>query len=723
MRSRLSTAPDTAGMTDPVSGCRRYPVAAKQPLDSAPGVKQRFRHSLRFKLLTISLSLLVIPWAGYRFIQDMESILRRSQDETLLSSAALLAGRLQTEVFPAASVTDEGSRHPRPDTYVHQLSHQPQLDGYGEDWGRLRGSAVDYGPRSRTGFRLLMGAWRDHYYLLLEADDPVRNYSQGAEVVANQSDHLLLAFTDQEQRLRQYLIAPRAPGRVAARAIGSTGGLLQPEQRIQGYWQEIDGGYSLELRIPQYLVGDKLALSQYDKESGLVQATSDITQLESIGNLVVRSERLQALLRQANIPGSRIWLTDINGHVLASQGGLSPEPTASAGSAVTPWFVHRLFSLILRQQVRGSPPVVINDSSMSAEHLSAALAGGPHISYHRPPDEDSLVVSALYPVSSRGDTKGILVVEQSTAAILSLQNRALQQLLTITLAVMSVIGLVLLGYASLLTRRIRQLVRQVERAVTSDGRIIGQLEPSDKPDELGELGRGFSRVLSRLTGYNEYLEQMASRLAHELRTPIAVVKTSLENALEVGDGGSTKYLNRALEGTGRLDQLVTQLAEATRLEQSLDHIAKHPVDLRQLLAVNLELLSAAYPQERFELTAANAQTWVMAAPELITQALENLIRNAVDFRVPGSIIDVELVETGGHALVTVCNRGPLLPDGPDPFKSMVSVRREKSQAPHLGLGLYLVRLIAQFHQGEASAANRQDGSGVCVTFSLAAEST
>lgn len=682
-------------------------------------MKHKFRHSLRFKLLTISLSLLVIPWAGYRFIQDMESILRQSQDDTLMSSAALLAGRLQPEAFPAVSVPVTGSRHPRPDVYVHLLSHQPQLDGYGEDWGRLRASGTDYRLQGGPGFLLLMGAWGDHYYLLLEVDDPVRNYFQGAEVVAAQGDHLLLAFTDQEQHLRQYLIAPRAPGRVAARAIGGAGDLLQPEQRIQGYWQEIAGGYSVELRIPKQLVGNKLALSQYDKESGLHQATSDMTQLNRMGNLVGRSVRLQTLLRQANIPDSRIWLTDINGHVLAGHGRLPMELTATTGSAGTPWFVHRLFSLILRQQVKDSPPVITNDSNMSADHLSAALAGGPSVSYHRPPDKDSLVVSALYPVNQGGDIKGILVVEQSTAAILSLQNQALQRLLTITLAVMSVIGLVLLGYASLLTRRIRQLVHQVEQAVTSDGRIIGQFARSDKPDELGELGRGFSRVLSRLAGYNEYLEQMASRLAHELRTPIAVVKTSLENALEVGDGSSAKYLDRALEGTSRLDQLVTQLTEATRLEQSLDQIAKYPVDLGQLLRVNLELLSSAYPEERFELVAENGHTWVVAAPELVTQALENLIRNALDFRVPDSVISIELAETPDHALVSVCNQGPMLPDGLDPFKSMVSVRREKSATPHLGLGLYLVRLIAQFHQGQASAANRIDGSGVCVTLGLA----
>src|SRR6185436_2368546 len=102
----------------------------------------------------------------------------------------------------------------------------------------------------------------------------------------------------------------------------------------------------------------------------------------------------------------------------------------------------------------------------------------------------------------------------------------------------------------------------------SQGRVRKLIAGSRAADEIGDLSRGFSTVLDRLAQYNQYLESMAGRLSHELRTPVAVVRSSLENlALDPSGPDAGVYLARAEEGLRRLDNILTRMTEATRLEQ------------------------------------------------------------------------------------------------------------------------------------------------------------
>ena len=105
-------------------------------------------------------------------------------------------------------------------------------------------------------------------------------------------------------------------------------------------------------------------------------------------------------------------------------------------------------------------------------------------------------------------------------------------------------------------------------------------------------------------------------------------------------------------------------------------------------------------------------------PELIAQLLEKLLDNALDFTPDDGEIRLSLARTATHLCLAVTNQGSRLPATlpRQLFDSLVSVRPKSSSSPHLGLGLYIVRLIAEFHQGQIDARNLEDGSG--VTFEL-----
>jgi signal transduction histidine kinase len=100
--------------------------------------------------------------------------------------------------------------------------------------------------------------------------------------------------------------------------------------------------------------------------------------------------------------------------------------------------------------------------------------------------------------------------------------------------------------------------------------------------------------------------------------------------------------------------------------------------------------------------------------ELVAQLLDKLVDNAASFSTTGSRIDVEIADAGRELALSVTNKGPTLPAKMrrQLFDSLVSVREQRDGRPHLGLGLHIVALVAEFHGGRCEADDLPDGSGV-----------
>jgi signal transduction histidine kinase len=233
-------------------------------------------------------------------------------------------------------------------------------------------------------------------------------------------------------------------------------------------------------------------------------------------------------------------------------------------------------------------------------------------------------------------------------------------------------------------------------------------------------------MLDRLANYNRYLETMASKLSHELRTPIAVVKSSLEN-LEHGklDSQDTAYVERAREGIERLNGILTRMSEATRLEQTLQQEQLSEFNIETVVSSCVKGYQLANPKQRFEFIDESAagyekESIVKGVPDLIAQMLDKLVSNAISFTASGAPIVVALQRQADFVVLKVSNEGPSLPEEMQTalFDSMVSIRQKKGSEPHLGLGLYIVRLIAEFHNGQVSARNRDDVQGVEFSVKL-----
>jgi two-component system, OmpR family, sensor histidine kinase ChvG len=275
--------------------------------------------------------------------------------------------------------------------------------------------------------------------------------------------------------------------------------------------------------------------------------------------------------------------------------------------------------------------------------------------------------------------------------------------------------IVLLAFATRLAARVRRLHAEAESAIDPQGRVRGTITPSKARDEIGDLSRTMAAVLSRLREYNAYLEALAGRLTHELRTPVAVVRSSLDNLRQHALPEEARvYVDRANEGVGRLSRLISRLSEATRLERLMETAERERFDLAAVVASCIAGYQSAYAPRRFDFAASAGPLWVDGVPDAFAQMLDKLVENANDFAPKDSAIRVQLARRGAMAHLAVENDGPPLPEEARArlFESMVTMREGERAGAHLGLGLYIVRLVAEFHGGRVEARSSSGASGV-----------
>ncbi len=449
---------------------------------------------------------------------------------------------------------------------------------------------------------------------------------------------------------------------------------------------------------------------------------------------------------------ARIFVIDRELNVLARAGSLKrpslPDEDASDSAVPRVWqwlereTLHPLYALVLKQPSEDFGEEQAGRVALPVREVDGALSGILTVERRPTPDGKAVVVSAAHPIWVGDQVKGAVIVEETTNAVLAERNRAFERLFSIVLAALLIGSLALTLYASRLSARIRRLRDEAEAAIDAQGRVRGVLAGSKAGDEIGDLSRSFSSVLSRLAQYASYREHMASRLSHELRTPIAVVRSSLDNLkLSPLPEESRVYMERAQQGLTRLTHILTRMTEATRLEQSVGEDERERFDLSRVVAGCVDGYRVAYPQHALQLELPPGEAVLNGAPELIAQMLDKLVANAVEFSAPEMPIVVRLERGDTELTLSVENEGPPLPDAMHGrlFDSMVSVRGDQrasqhadpgtdprgdqdsnkhNDGPHLGLGLYIVRLIAEAHRGRASAQNRADGHGVVVAVTL-----
>ena len=713
------------------------------------------RIGLRLKLVFLSSFLFAIPWLGYKYVWEMEKYLRKGQEQTLIGtvSAAATALHERPNLFNAQASFLSDVRQGR-DLYAIETSDPIQLDGKLDEWENFQYQAHYYGDdyviesrdkynAASLSFNHMVAKHDDYLYVMFEVVDDYIVYKNKNTFNVHRNDNIQVAIVDKEDQFQRYIISNEEPGWINAFLTRPEEGSvypIKPENRLQGSWIETPRGYNVELRIPLEMLGSKLGFAIYDIDSSRtrkvnnVVGTSKTQTADQLGTILVPSPEIEKILKGLRRSNSRIWVIDSHRRVLAKIGDIrsapgSLEETDENKRAPLSWlqqleqkFLHPLYYQLLTKPPQDFIDELEEATELAGSQIDDAILGEVKSTWYLTPDKKAVVLSAAHPIWVDEKVMGVVVAEETTNGIRTIRNKALERLFTVILAVMLLSTLALFLFASRISYRIRKLRTQAEHAIDEQGRIHTAFKGSGVNDEIGDLSRSFSSIVSRLGQYTSYLENMTSRLSHEFRTPVTVVKSSLDNLAMLNHDDEAKvYMARAQEGVNRLNTILTNMSEATRLEQSLQSSEKETFNLTELVNGCIEGYRSAYDEYVFDADICKQTLQVNGVPENIAQLIDKVIANAVEFSQPQDPIKITLSKQMGQAKLIIMNKGPLLSEDMQGrlFESMVSVREQNKQSEtHLGIGLYIARIIAEFHQGHITIENNVDQTGVEATIWL-----
>ncbi|HPF25112.1 MAG TPA: ATP-binding protein [Steroidobacteraceae bacterium] len=686
---------------------------------------------LRTKLLLLALTTLTLPWAGCQYAKEMESVLRANEQQSLLAVASTIAASLQgrRELLYRTGAAKQSRTAGPLDIEPIVMTATPVLDGIADEWPSDSRNTKVLEKSDGDSLRLLTTT-RDRWLYGLAIVRDNKLVFDRSDVTpldsATLGDRLWLAFDDPRGGQQRVFLSASGPGalrgrRIETREYGREE--VVDELRVEGAWRVLRDGYAIEFRIPLSMIGQHFGvlIDDRDRRGGVRSSlgTLDPAELTATGLLIAASPDLSDRLQQFAQPGVELQVASRTGATLArlEAPALPQDYTAMRG------LLPRLYRRFLDGDRIPRRTSDAERERLSRELVATASAGKATTALTAGRYENRVIVTAAVPIfdNDRQQVIGVLQLAQTADRWLTLRDRALTRLLNLTLLATGLAVLATFWFAGRLALRIARLRAASESALTREGRLAVDLPETNAPDELGDLSRSFDALLRRLNGYTGYLRTLAGKLAHEIRTPLTIVRSSLDNLEhEPLSADATTYVARARHGAERLNGILLAMGAATRVEEAIANSERVEFDLGDVVRSAVDAYASAFSARRFTLEQPDGSCRLRGSPDLIVQMLDKLIDNAVDFSANGDTIIVRLLADPTGARLEVENPGPLLPDTRDSlFESLWQSRQGTDARPHFGLGLYIVRLIADFHGGYARAANLPDHSGVRLSVTLA----
>lgn len=713
--------------------------------------------SIRTKLLFVALLLLLIPWMSYIYVRDMKTFLLSGQEDALSLTARAVATVLhdRPEMFPDDN--DIGNPESKEnDIYAIPLPNYININGDLSDWGEQakQTQRFEIAPsQNNNTFSVnhVLGYRGNFIYALFEVSDDTVLFRQKRFLRVNAADHIRMTLQQSNREPQRYTLISNVPGRMSAYLMDDnweypiTG---EPNYDLAAELALTEQGYNVELRIPRFMLSSdtRIGLSVVDVDNTdtfAIEASLSTTQqndTDDLSRLLVQSAEIAKILKGLDRADTRIWVIDkekrvrtVVGNIITDgdDGQLSKPGDSKTGIAFV-WASARyyftsamqtIFTYIIEQ-----PAINFEDHERSVEErndeiITQALKG--EISSDRRPSLDNrgTILMSAHPIYLGDSIPGTVIVEQSTNQVLKSQQEILENVISVTLLVLLTVLSSLLIFSSRLTLRIRRLRNATDNAIDRDGRIINQKLSADAKsgDEIGDLSRSVSNMLGRLSQYTSYLKGLPDTLAHEISNPLNVVNSSLHNlSQESPELAKSKYMERAQNGINRIGLILRNLTEAANLEQAMRSETRESVDLIDLIESYVDGYSFSNPGQKFSIVIQSRPLIVQIAPDYIAQALDKLVDNAIEHAAPGTAIVFKLNQHDGMASINVLNHGSRLPEGMAEriFEPLVSLGRKDAQKISLGMGLYVVKLIASFHGGDVCGRNLLSADGVIFTLSL-----
>ena len=441
------------------------------------------------------------------------------------------------------------------------------------------------------------------------------------------------------------------------------------------------------------------------------------------------AERVLVQLGQRTTARLRVF--DAGGKAIADSSLLGPlrEPDeAASGSEPDPRtnLLYRLgagaFTLLNRLLGREPPPQRYYEGGTplpSDLGVDIALAGRYGSATRKTPGQRSITLYSAIPITSEGKVVGAVQVSQSTLRLLRDLYEVRLAVFKAFLASVLVAVVLTLFVAGTIARPLRRLRREANELLDRRGHLKGRFTGSKRLDEIGDLARALAEQSRRLGDHVSFIESFAADVSHEFKNPLASIRTATDMLAESESPADRQRFRLMVEAeVARLQRLLSAVREITRIDAQIDAEAPEPVALERLVADLVEGFRrrVAEGRVRFLLDAPAETLTVLASPDRLAQACENVLDNALSFSPPASTVRVSLAREGPAAVLTIADQGPGIP--PEHlarvFDRFFSYRPDDPLArrDHAGLGLAIVKAIVEAYGGSVSAANGAGGGAV-----------
>jgi len=381
-------------------------------------------------------------------------------------------------------------------------------------------------------------------------------------------------------------------------------------------------------------------------------------------------------------------------------------------------------------QVIDAPSVIDRPGMRADDYVEAmgALAGTQTVQLRMRAD-GKLVINIAAPVQRFRRVLGAMLLSAQTDDIDEIVRA--EQMLTVKVFIGAFAFTIFLSFflARTLVRPIRRLARAAERVRRGVGREERIPEFAHRLDEIGDLSRSLSDMTGALYNQIDAVERFAADVAHEIKNPLSSMRSALETIqMTKNPEARLKLFGILEEDVKRIDRLITDISDASRLDAELTRGRMDRFDL----GVMLTILADAYRTTRLEdditldFPDQEAGIFMVRGIEArLGQVWQNLIDNALSFSPPGGVVRLDLAVKDRFITLKVTDEGPGLPEGAAAkiFQRFYSERPEQEAfGSHSGLGLSICKQVIEAHGGRISAQNivNDDGEvlGACFSVSL-----
>jgi two-component system, OmpR family, sensor histidine kinase ChvG len=446
-----------------------------------------------------------------------------------------------------------------------------------------------------------------------------------------------------------------------------------------------------------------------------------------------RKGRIELLTRIGADQRVRLRLYDPEGMLIADSFELAPPSYVLTDPQSEPWYQHaarildRGMDFLLGTQPipeYREPAETDEPGTRAWPEIAEAAETQETVLRHRVAPDRTPVISAATPIGPEG---AVLMITRNDKDITQNIRDARGTLAIIVGAALFISILLSLFLARTIVRPLRKLVRAAVRVRLGRDREVVVPRLPQRRDEIGLLARAISDMTAALRQRIDAMERFAADVAHELKNPLTSLRSALESLEKVEDPAlRQRLLDIAKQDVERVDWLVTEIADASRIDAELSRTVFEPVDMPRLVVALAEERERRGVNGtcRIEIHADDTDLRVAGDAPRLERVLHNLLDNAVSFSPEQATIEVELAREGPLVVIAVSDHGSGIPaDSRDKiFDRFHSLRPEdEGFGKHSGLGLSIARTIVEAHYGTIRALDRSDGApGARIEIALPA---